>query len=551
MMRSPFLWSAALGATLLLAACSRATAPAAPPAEVPGVSTLSSHAVAPTFGIYRLAGDLESQSFEFTPLDHGAMALGDSFAVDITKLSETTLRFTGVELPTPDTLRLSMSWEHPLPGTTNRRDLSVFDLRAHILTGLAGTSFAGASGLSAPTGAAGASEPVVMADIDVQDADGWSSWGDEVVEPVTGAMPPTIYPYVLVHEDTGRGTVDPLAPAGWNVVPQATGVYDFSFDIGIANNPSLDLLIGLDASYGASAMKSIPNPGVGSRLNPRYLNPEFNVKEGWRATATISGPVEAGNPGSSAQLTLTVFDHQGPLAASGAFDPLTAPANSLRYASGLDQADISVPGALLNSMTILGSFFSGDGTPADPYVHNEDITGDLIDSLATPGDYVGLVAFVDEMRASAAATSPLPTKGYDRASAVQNRFDFATYATFTLTVEPTVPLPPTWTNVHDIIMNGDSSTGASACMMCHAGGSGGLFMDSNSAATYANLVNVPSSCGDDYIEPNDPANSFLYHKVSTPLPDCGLRMPQNGPPYLGAAKIALIQSWINDGAPFN
>jgi|GEM_PF-3872603 len=551
MLRSPLLWSACLGATLVLAACSRTTAPAAPSAEAFDTSTMGSTAVLPTMGVYRLTGDLASRSFELTPIDRGAMALGDSFAVDITKLSETTLRFTGFELPTPSLLRMSMSWEHPLPGTTTRRDLSVFDLRAHIMTDQVGTSFAGPTGLTAPTGAAGASEVVVMAGIDVQNADGWSSWGDEVVEPATGAFPPTVYPYVLLHEDTGRLPIVPTAPLGWNVVPQAAGVYDFHFDIGIGNNPNLDFIVALDASYGASALKSIANPGVGSRLNPRYLNPEFNVKEAWRVSATVSGPIEIGNPSSISTLTMTAFDHQGPLTASGAFDPITAPATSLRYASALTRAEISVPGALFSAMTITGPFFSGDGTPADPYLHNEDITGDLIDGAAVPGDYVGLVAFVDDMRASAAATSPLPTKGYDRASLVQNRFDFATYATFTLTVVAVPPPLPTWTNVHDIIMNGDSSTGATACMTCHIGGPNGLFMDANSAATYANLVNVPSTCGDDYIEPNDPVNSFLYHKISTPVPDCGLRMPQDGPPYLGPAKIALVQAWINDGAPFN
>lgn len=544
------LWLPALAGALLLASCDRDTIPSSPSADSAASAQLGTIAAPANLGLYRLTGDLDTLSFEFSRIDRSVRALGDSFAVDITTLSESTLKFTGIDLPSPTVLRLSMSWEHPLPSTATRRDLSVFDLRAHVLTSNAqSTSFAGAGGIAAPTGAAGVNEALVLADIDLQNADGWSTWGDEVVEPVLGALAPSCYPFVLIHQDDARGPVDPVTPAGWNVVPQAPGAYPFDLDLGIQTGTSLDIMVALDASYGASAMKSIPNPNPGSRLNPRYLNPEFNQKEAWRVSAAVSGPVEGGNSGDSTTLTLAVLDHQIGLSGSGAFNALTDPITSIRYDSDLSSATVAIPGALTTALTVNRGSFTGAGTPSDPLTAAVVLTGDQI--TGAPDSYLGVVAFVDEMRAIAGATSPLPTLGYDRASQIQTRYDFASYALFELEVEPFVPPVGTWTAVHDIIMNGDSATGASACMMCHASGSGGLFMDSNSLATYNNLVNVMSSCGNDYIEPGNPALSFLYEKVSQTTPSCGLRMPQNGPPYLSAGKIALIQSWILSGAPNN
>lgn len=64
-----------------------------------------------------------------------------------------------------------------------------------------------------------------------------------------------------------------------------------------------------------------------------------------------------------------------------------------------------------------------------------------------------------------------------------------------------------------------------------------------------NLVNVrriemPSLVR---IASNDPANSYLYRKI-TGAGITGDRMPQ-GRPILSDAQIALIRNWIRRGAP--
>ncbi len=66
---------------------------------------------------------------------------------------------------------------------------------------------------------------------------------------------------------------------------------------------------------------------------------------------------------------------------------------------------------------------------------------------------------------------------------------------------------------------------------------------------YNNIVNIPSSAGDDYIEPGDPNRSYLYRKI-TGNNIFGDRMPRGRPP-LSQAKIDSIRKWILDGAPQN
>lgn len=66
---------------------------------------------------------------------------------------------------------------------------------------------------------------------------------------------------------------------------------------------------------------------------------------------------------------------------------------------------------------------------------------------------------------------------------------------------------------------------------------------------YASIVNVRSveNPNLDRIEPLDPANSYLYRKI-TGSGITGDRMPQNKPP-LSDAQIKLIRDWIRRGAP--
>jgi len=108
-----------------------------------------------------------------------------------------------------------------------------------------------------------------------------------------------------------------------------------------------------------------------------------------------------------------------------------------------------------------------------------------------------------------------------------------------ISVQTTVPLV-SFSNQIQPIFN-------SQCTGCH-GGNGGLFL--NSGASYGNLVNVQaqSSCTSlKRVLPNDAANSVLFKKISGF--SCGSQMPQGG--SLSGSDIALIQSWINQGANNN
>lgn len=531
------------GAGLLaFAGCTGAAGPAAEPA--PGGQSLRDPNAGALLGLYDLHISPSTASVSLSP-HRVAQALGDNFDVDITLFSTETLLVKGFEFPNPTTLRVEFEFAHPLPNTTNRKDLSVFDLRAHFLSPNTNTTFAGTDGVTAPTGASGAAEDVKTADVPLANASGWSSWVDEVVEPSLGDEDPNVYPFLLVHEDTGRAAINPNTPVGWNVIPMATTPYSFDADFNLADGAEVSLKVALDASYGASAMKSIANPGVGSRLNPRYLNPEFNLKEGYKTSVVATGTPQVGNNLSGLDLVFSVWDHQGSLVPTGDFDPLTDPADSLRYSSDLKEAVFACE-FLTNSITFPKATFTGTGLPADPYVYDGLIGGGLFD---TAGTGLAIVAIRDEMVDSATETAPLPTQGYTRDLAVTGRRDFTTYIVFPITVDPAGPA--TWTQIHDMIVNGDPNTvGDQPCMQCHVGCPNGLCMDANSATTYANLVNVMSTCGEDYIEPNNPGLSFFYEKIQ-PSPACGLQMPQSGPPYWSAAAVAMVNDWIMSGAPNN
>lgn len=102
------------------------------------------------------------------------------------------------------------------------------------------------------------------------------------------------------------------------------------------------------------------------------------------------------------------------------------------------------------------------------------------------------------------------------------------------------------------------------CTGCHSGSTpqrGLRLAGITTAELHANIVNVQAQqSGLDYIEPNDPEQSFLYQKV---LGDnlsnrsllvcsasCGAKMPADGTALTDPEEARLLQ-WINAGAPAN
>jgi mono/diheme cytochrome c family protein len=88
------------------------------------------------------------------------------------------------------------------------------------------------------------------------------------------------------------------------------------------------------------------------------------------------------------------------------------------------------------------------------------------------------------------------------------------------------------------------------CVACHVpGGPGPMPLDS-AAASYQNLVGVPSVeiQGLLRVAPGSAEFSYLVHKIEGRPSIVGQRMPPPPRPSLTAEQIAAIREWIDDGA---
>ncbi len=120
-------------------------------------------------------------------------------------------------------------------------------------------------------------------------------------------------------------------------------------------------------------------------------------------------------------------------------------------------------------------------------------------------------------------------------------------ADFTLSVAPV-------SFANDIQPIFSSSCAFSGCHGANANPTGKPMVLSPGQA-FSNIVNVESfeRPGMDRIEPSDPDNSYLIHKIQgtqASVNGSGSRMPLGAPP-LPQATIDLIRQWVTDGAPNN
>ena len=85
---------------------------------------------------------------------------------------------------------------------------------------------------------------------------------------------------------------------------------------------------------------------------------------------------------------------------------------------------------------------------------------------------------------------------------------------------------------------------------CHAASSAsdGLVLEAGQA--YGNLVGRPATQRSNLarVQPGDPERSYLILKLRGDPSITGLRMPQDGPPYLTPEQIDGIAAWIRAGA---
>lgn len=117
---------------------------------------------------------------------------------------------------------------------------------------------------------------------------------------------------------------------------------------------------------------------------------------------------------------------------------------------------------------------------------------------------------------------------------------------------PTENLRPAFSSIQENIFAAGDSSGRPACTSCHntqlANFNGRL--DLTGANAYNRLVGAPSTGkpGAVRVVPGDPENSYLVHKLEGRAGIVGLRMPISGP-YLTDGQIAIIERWIETGAP--
>jgi hypothetical protein len=119
---------------------------------------------------------------------------------------------------------------------------------------------------------------------------------------------------------------------------------------------------------------------------------------------------------------------------------------------------------------------------------------------------------------------------------------------------PTPNLQPTFASINEQIFQASDSSGRSACVGCHQpGGTAGGVLNLRPEVAYNNLVNQASrlKAGAIRVIPGDPENSYLIHKLEGRSGIFGLRMPQNGPPFLTEGQILVIRTWIRNGANNN
>lgn len=93
-----------------------------------------------------------------------------------------------------------------------------------------------------------------------------------------------------------------------------------------------------------------------------------------------------------------------------------------------------------------------------------------------------------------------------------------------------------------------------ACMPCHANPGAVAALPLDAANAYAALVNVPAilDCkGMARVKPGDPDGSELILTITGGT--CGNRMPLTNPTYFDKlpAELALVRTWIQNGAPNN
>lgn len=101
------------------------------------------------------------------------------------------------------------------------------------------------------------------------------------------------------------------------------------------------------------------------------------------------------------------------------------------------------------------------------------------------------------------------------------------------------PMKATFSDIQNKIFN--KSCALSGCHVT------GVQSPNLSGDAYSTIVNKPSTRGINYIQPGDPAKSYLFMKITGAPGISGAQMPRNASP-LSKSSIDSVKAWIERGA---
>ena len=363
-------------------------------------------------GLFNLRINTEEPYAELIPV-RGSSALGDSYQVDITyflSLSPCSdcVRIKSIEMESDRTITLHIAARHPFPLpqdpdnplNNERLDLHVFDVEGILIT--EGDLVFPAT-RSDFDGDGYPEEQVVGSSCILTNADGYTSILDTFYDTILPTVA-TIHPYKIFAYDPSQGNYNPALdptngypylgnPTGYNVFPQGSPEYSVEYNLNLPPGPTVNFLFAMSASWGQGAKGR--GSEVGKRNNPRYFLPEFNRKEPYKVSVSVTSNTLAGNtPASNARLTIQILDWQHNGTVEPNFDFFTTSLTRLIRKSDINEVTVEIPA--------MGIWFdegnlptpTGNGTATNPYTYTMQIYNS---ALVPGGRYYGLAAARDDL----------------------------------------------------------------------------------------------------------------------------------------------------------
>lgn len=381
-------------------------------------------------------------------------AVKDSFIVDISNYLSIApcsdcLKLIAVALGADQNIECTFTIRHPFkpgnlgnpPSASNRLDLHIFDV----------------FGIVHFPGDATAVGTKLVASDKLINPDGYTESFDAQIDPI---FPTTanLHPYMVMSLDPTNGNYNPssptgftniISPTGHNVLPMGCAPIPTTFRIHPDDALSINFALVITAAYGQSAVRS-------TMLTPTYYLPEFNRKEAWRLSASVTGnEMFESEPSSSCAVQIEVWDWNH----GATVDPDMVNKDSIKASSDVASVTVEIPGVTSLPATATGPV-SGDGR-ITPLVYQATVFNQL---GAARGTKTGLVKVTDSRETG------LNTGGIGDAVARDGitffeLSEFATYQIFevdvlipgTVAIIDTDPDPPLVQPMQRMVLDGTRS----------------------------------------------------------------------------------------------